>query len=160
MKKPMLYIPLILIVAFLLAFGYAYWAYSAPKWKDTDTATIRIGSASFKVEIAASPLKKQAGLSARKSLDPDTGMLFIFSKAYRYPFWMKGMEFPLDFIWIRDGKVADISKNIPPAGKNEIIPDSIAPSTPADMVLEVNTGTVDHYHISIGESIQIEKAGQ
>ena len=46
------------------------------------------------------------GLSERQSLAEDKGMLFLFEKPDHYAFWMKGMEFPLDIIFINGDKIA------------------------------------------------------
>ena len=39
-------------------------------------------------------------------------MLFRFSQAEKYSFWMKDMRFPLDIIWIKNREVVHIEKNI------------------------------------------------
>jgi hypothetical protein len=42
-------------------------------------------------------------------------MLFIFESEGLYSFWMKGMRFPLDMVWINaECAVVDITKEVPP----------------------------------------------
>jgi uncharacterized membrane protein (UPF0127 family) len=152
--KILFYISIGLILICLLALAYAYKTFSAKGWKDTDIAEVRIGDAVFRAEVAATPLKKSAGLSARPELAPNTGMLFVFSSPHRYPFWMRGMRIPLDFIWIRNGVVVDVSRNIPPP-ENQLVPSTVTPSEPADMVLEVNAGETEN--IQAGQHVQIKR---
>jgi len=116
-----------------------------------------INDTNFKVEVADTQAKRSRGLGGRESLASDSGMLFIFQKVDKYPFWMKGLKFPLDFIWIKDDKVVDILQNIPqpqPGQKDEEL--SIYTSTvPIDKVLEVNAGTVERLDIKVGDIVKI-----
>ena len=67
----------------------------------------------YAVEIADTEDTKSQGLSGRTSMAKNKGMLFIFNESsYKY-FWMKGMNFPLDFVWINGKKIVDIKKNVP-----------------------------------------------
>lgn len=145
-----------LAVLCILIVLYAFKLFAAPGWKDTDFADIRTEKMHIRAEIAASPLKKNAGLSARPALAKDTGMLFIFSKPYRYPFWMKGMRIPLDFIWIKDGIVVDVTKNVLPPAQGGF-PETILPSEPSNMVLEVHAGFTEEHGIAVGDALTIKK---
>jgi uncharacterized membrane protein (UPF0127 family) len=66
---------------------------------------------------------------------------------------MKGMNFPLDFIWIRENKVVDITENAP--AETKTIPSIYKPKEPVDMVLEVNAGVVKKDKIKIGDIIEL-----
>lgn len=128
-----------------------------PQRADKSQATI--GNAVVKIEIADTPSKRQKGLGGRESLATDSGMLFIFDESKVYQFWMKGLKFPLDMIWIREGKVVDIIKNATPPLPNtpdENLPLYI-PNQPVDMVLEVNSGFVDTHLIQVGDMIKVER---
>ena len=155
--KIMFYISIGLTIFCILGVIYAYHIFNAKNWKNTDFANIQIGSLNIRAEVAASPLKKSAGLSARSDLAQNSGMLFIFSRPSRYSFWMRGMRFPLDFIWIKDHVVVDVSKNIPFPKKMEF-PDTVLPAEPADMILEINAGLTDIFNIRTGDKVNIEKA--
>jgi uncharacterized membrane protein (UPF0127 family) len=100
-------------------------------------------------EIAATPAEKERGLSGRLTLSPDAGMLFVFSSPSRPGFWMKEMNFPLDFIYLRDGRVAEIKENVPAA----IIPIPFFPAAEIDAVLEVNAGFVKRHGITVGATV-------
>jgi uncharacterized protein len=91
------------------------------------------------IDIADSPDKRMKGLSGRPDINDDQGMLFVFDKADRHVFWMKDMLFPIDIIWLKDGKIVDIKHNasIPvPGAELELY----SPKTEADMVLELKAG--------------------
>ena len=128
---------------------------SNPDQSDTfPKAKARIKEISWDVELAQTIPERARGLSGRKSLDQNSGMLFIISKPARELFWMKGMNFPLDIIWIRHGKVVDITQNAQPL-KNNFKPILYKPKEPIDMVLEINAGQADQYGIQIGDKVDI-----
>ncbi len=101
----------------------------------TERIWVRIGDRSFPVEVADTPALRARGLGSRDELLPSHGMLFLFPDMDpdRHAFWMKGMRFPLDIAWIRDGRVVFIERNIPADSK-----DIFRPPTEAESVLEVN----------------------
>ena len=109
---------------------------------------ISLGGETFRVEIVKSPQKRMRGLGRRKSLCENCGMLFVFSKEGRHNFWMKDMEFPLDILWLENGKVVWIEKNI-----SENSEEIFSPPVYSDMVLELNSGIVDKIEIKEGDKI-------
>ncbi len=117
-----------------------------------------INNARIKVQIADSPETRSKGLSGRQSLATDEGMLFVFDKSDRYPFWMKEMNFALDFVWISGSGVADVTENVPAPAPNT--PDSaltiFSAKTPIDKVLEVPAGTIKNLNIKVGDSIKLQ----
>ncbi len=112
------------------------------------TVTIGDGPA-IPVEVAASDSTRERGLSGRGKMDPDSGMLFLFSEPDRYVFWMKGMVIPLDAVWIRDGEIVDITTGLQPPAEGEEIP-LFSPVSPADAVLEVPAGFAERYGLKLG----------
>ncbi len=121
------------------------------------TATITIGSTAIKVEVADTQAVRAKGLGERDTLAADSGMLFIFEKPGRYPFWMKGLKFPLDFIYIKDSKVVDMIKNVPSPLPGEKDQDLLIymPNQEVDMVLEVNAGFIDAHGVKTGDQVHI-----
>lgn len=120
--------------------------------------TLTINNARLKVEIADTKEKRSKGLGGREKLATDEGMLFIFEKAGRYPFWMKGLTYPLDFIWINKDTVLDITPNVQsplPGQADQSLP-IYTSEKEIDKVLEVNGGTVQKLNIKIGDSVKIE----
>lgn len=119
--------------------------------------TIKINDTTLKVEIADTKEKRSKGLAGRQSLAPDEGMLFLFPEAGRYPFWMKGLTFPLDFIWIREDKVVDLTQNVPPSspGQTDASLPIYEPKEDVDAVLEISAGTIQRLNIKVGDSVKI-----
>src|SRR5687768_8240241 len=81
--------------------------------RSTPGAQVRVGDASVRAEVADDEASRRQGLSGRERLGADEGMLFVLP-GDSPSFWMKGMRFPLDIIWIRQGRVVDISADVPP----------------------------------------------
>lgn len=99
--------------------------------------SLKINEIDLYVELADTPEKRAQGLSGRKELNHDRGILFVFDKSDAYSFWMKDMNFPIDIIWIgEDLKIADITRNVNP----ESYPKTFQPKKSAKYVLEVNAG--------------------
>ena len=66
-------------------------------------AELCVNEARINVLVADTPQERAVGLSGYPGLPEDAGMLFVFPEPRQPSFWMKGMEFALDLIWIRDG---------------------------------------------------------
>lgn len=118
---------------------------------------LQINEAKLKVEIADTKEKRSKGLGGRANLAEDEGMLFVFPKSDKYPFWMKGLSFPIDFVWIRGDKVVDILANVPspsPGQSDESLP-IYSSKEEVDKVLEVNSGAVQRLNIKVGDSVKI-----
>lgn len=144
---------IILVLFVFLAFGARYFfVKEVGEWKDESIVSFRIGSAEARAEVASSPQKKQRGLSGRESLPENQGMLFVFEHASSRSFWMYEMNFPLDFIWIREHKVVGITKNVPVYTDDSIT--TLRSPEPADMILEFEAGTVERLDIKEGEHIR------
>ena len=123
------------------------------------TATAKIGNNVFEIEVASTVGQQAKGLSFRDSLDRTRGMLFDFGKETTPTFWMMGMRFPLDIIWIKDGKVVGIEKNA--AAPTPDTPETAlklynAPG-PINMVLEINAGLCDELGINVGDEVSISE---
>lgn len=122
-------------------------------------ANLEINGQVLKVELADTASKRSKGLGGRTGLGENEGMLFIFEKKDKHPFWMKGLSFPLDFVWIRDDKVLDILENVAPPASGQ--PDSSLPiyssKEPVDKVLELNAGTVQKLNIKGGDTVKLTR---
>jgi uncharacterized membrane protein (UPF0127 family) len=108
--------------------------------------TVKIGNSEFRSEVVSSDAKIQKGLGGRSGLYDSCAMLFKFPRAGTYSFWMKDMRFPLDIIWILDGKIVHIEKNI-----SEKFSGTLSPQVDADSVLEINAGIADKIGIKISD---------
>jgi len=117
---------------------------------------ITVGEAVFRVELAATPEKRTRGLSGRPGLDAGSGMLFVFDSESRVVFWMREMQFALDFVWIGpDCTVADISEGVPapPPGMDLSDLPRYQPAVPVRYVLEINSGEIAASGITRGDPV-------
>jgi uncharacterized protein len=118
--------------------------------------SLQVGNTKVNVEIASSVLEKAEGLSGRENLSENSGMLFVFNTKTKPGFWMIDMKFPLDMIWISNGKVVSISENAEPEpGKSPGQLKKYFPTEPIDYVLEVNGGFSRKNNIRVGDSVTI-----
>lgn len=115
---------------------------------------LNMGNKQLMVEVRETEAERALGLSYRTSLGENEGMVFKFDQPAPYSFWMKGMNFPLDMIWVREGKIVDISEQVPAPWSTQIEqPETRTPKEPVDMVVEVNGGWVEKNGIRIGDSV-------
>ena len=122
---------------------------------------VKVNDIEINTEVADNKKERNKGLSERKSLGEKQGMLFIFENKNTYPtFWMKNTFIPLDIIWIDDGEVSQITKNVQPEEKN--ISDKelkiYSPEKPVDYVLEVNANFCDENNIEVGNTVDLTSA--
>jgi len=117
---------------------------------------LKIGNKNITVEIADTSEARALGLSYRESLPPESGLLFIFEKESIYPFWMKGMNFPIDIIWIKNEKVLEITNNVEP--DKGLMPGIYTPREPVEKVLEINAGKVKEWNIKINDAISLNNS--
>lgn len=106
------------------------------------TGIFEISGREMIVELAKDSASKRRGLSYRTSLEEDQGMLFLYDEPSYQTFWMHGMRFPLDIIFIRGEEVVEVVPDVPPPGNHDL-PTVITSSVRADSVLEVNAGKAD-----------------
>ncbi len=115
--------------------------------------TVIINSATFRVDIAKTQKEKEQGLSGRGSLATDGGMLFLFDKPSYYSFWMRGMKFPLDIIFILDDKVVGVYEDLQPASADDGNPPQYGSDVISDSVLEINAGAARKNNIKAGDAV-------
>jgi uncharacterized membrane protein (UPF0127 family) len=146
---------LILTLILILAAGAAAWWFRG-RGAPMRTATLAVGGHEFRVEVADTIPLRERGLSGREKLEDGRGMLFVFSAPGRHGFWMKGMRFALDFMWIRGGRVVGVTENAPPYAEGaSLLPRMYYPPEEADMVLEVAAGAVARLGVRVGDKVEI-----
>lgn len=122
-----------------------------------ETVDIMVGERTLTVELAASPETRARGLGYRQGLAPGTGMLFVFPEAAQRSFWMKGMRFCLDIIWINDGAIVGAAESVCPEPQGT--PDTDRQSYPsgeeARFVLEVPAGWLAEHGLGPGTPVVI-----
>ena len=147
------YLLTLLFFLIILIFGFANVL--VKDGFDKKEAEIKINGAVFQIEIADSFLERQKGLSNRKNLGDDKGMLFVFPLAANYSFWMKDMNFPIDIIWLKGDRVVGISENLAPDNSKPL--KIYYPPENIDKALEISAGAAMRKGIKIGDQIEIKK---
>ena len=119
-------------------------------------AEIKIDNQIIIAEVAHDEESRTKGLSGRESLNINEGMFFVFEEPGIYPFWMKGMKFPIDMVWIdSDNKIVNINENVPP--EIGVADENLAQyksDGPIKRVLELHAGRVRLLNAKIGDEIK------
>jgi uncharacterized protein len=119
-------------------------------------AVVTVGDATVRAEIAADRASLERGLSGRDSLAADAGMLFLLPDDSPV-IWMKGMRFPIDVVWIKEGRVVDVTADLqPPAGSGPVPTD--VPDRAANRALEVNAGWAADHGVERGDAVRVRRA--
>lgn len=159
MKKFTFQIILLLVVTFASVFFYKSGSANPLPFlsQRANTKVLTINNTDLKVEIADTQEARGRGLGGREKLPANGGMLFLFANEERYPFWMKGLSFPLDFIWIKGDTVVDITPNVqaPQVGQADETLPIYTSKVPVNKVLEVNAGVIEKLNIKVGDVIKL-----
>jgi uncharacterized membrane protein (UPF0127 family) len=98
------------------------------------------------IELAETVEEISYGMMYRKSMDPETGMLFLMGNERPQSFYMKNTYVSLDIIFINDDmEIVSIQKNAEPLNEK-----SLPSEGPASYVLEVKGGFSDQYGLVKG----------
>ena len=126
------------------------WSPEASKIK---SAQIQIKDRLIQAEIAATTEEHYLGLSGRKELCADCGLLFSFPDRQERFFVMREMNFPLDIIFIDQNRIISLASDLLPEGKQ---PENIyASGEPVQFVLELNGGYSAAYNFQVGDQVEI-----
>jgi uncharacterized protein len=136
-------IPVVFLAVFFVL-AIFYYSYSKNYKK------VEINEKKFNVELAQTQKKQSLGLGQRENIKDNYGMLFVFPQSADYSFWMKDMKFDLDILWIEDGKIVYIEKNVS-HGYLKAINSNVS----ADMVLEIKAGISEKHGFKIGDEVKI-----
>lgn len=146
----------ILLVLFLLLGSAVVAAWLRGNFSNKAQAgsvVVAIGRAEYQVEVADTIPTQAQGLSGRPGLPAGHGMLFVFASPQVQSFWMHDMQFSIDIIWIRGGRVVGIVERAPlPKGFDT--PTFTSPE-PVDMVLELAAGAAAEAGIRRGDKVQV-----
>ena len=123
---------------------------------DEPEAWVSIRGQRVAVELALTREQQTLGLGERDRLPWDHGMLFPYDEPDFYGFWMKGMRFDIDIVWIRGDRIVDISHRVPhvPGGAGP----TVGPRELSDTVLEVPAGYAESHGWQIGDRAAIERS--
>lgn len=114
-----------------------------------DQTAVYISDVGLLADIADTPEKKSLGLGVRESMGEGEAMLFPFDVEGRHSFWMHGMKFPIDIIWLDSDKtVIHIEHNLQPCTPLDC--PSYLPDEDATYVLETVAGFSERHGIVDG----------
>jgi len=120
-------------------------------------AEIEVGTTTVTVELAVTPSQQTLGLGYRNGLEPGTGMLFVNDRARPQTFWMKGMRFCLDIVWIENGEIVGAAENVcpDPAGTSDRDRARFSSPEAVTYVLEVPAGWLQENGYGRGTRVTI-----
>ena len=152
LKHPLRFLVAVLMLLFVLT---ALFLYMVPP-SINQSVLLEAHGTVIRVDLAITSLEKTRGLSGRGGLGKNEGMLFLFDSLDRHAMWMKGMTFPIDILWIKNGKVADIeySAEAEPGVPDEFLT-RYSPDISAELVLELPAGFAKRHEISIGDEVYL-----
>jgi hypothetical protein len=131
---------------------------AVPATPRAGTIELRYDGGVLFVEVAVTAAERAAGLSNRRSLAADGGMLFVYETPRKPSFWMRQTLIPLDIIWIDEGKrVSQIHAEVrPEPGVPEAQLRRYVPEADARYVLELNGGAAARLGIEPGDALQFD----
>ncbi len=115
--------------------------------------SIFIKDQGYYLEVAHTKKDQQKGLSNRDNLCFNCGMIFVFNKSGKHPFWMKDTHIPLDMIWL-DSKFQVVK--IITAIKTDS-EDIYTNDKAAKYVIELNANDSLKLGLKVGDTIEIPK---
>lgn len=139
----------VLVGVAIVVLGAVFWSFQ------TSVETVAINGTELTVRVADRTFAQKKGLSGytEESLREE-GMLFVFSQQKVREFWMKGMQFDLDILWIADGRVVAIDRGVKAPYSRTDEPER-ATSNPlkVDAVLELPAGKA--YELGLVEGMEM-----
>ncbi len=154
MKKAVLRISIGVICVVVASILAVYLRGSAPLGRGM--ADVTINGQTIRAEVVSTEPARERGLGGRSGIGADEGMLFVFDSPGLHGFWMKDMRFPIDIVWMADGKIVSIEENVDPQiGATESELKNYFPETFDDRVLELQAGRVKTLGAHVGDSVTI-----
>ena len=104
----------------------------------------------FTVEMALTDDQQITGLMFRKTVAPNTGMLFDWHQPRDSNMWMRNTVAPLDMLFVdADGTIHHIAENTVPQSLAVISSDG-----PVRATIEIAAGTAERLDIRVGDHVQ------
>jgi uncharacterized membrane protein (UPF0127 family) len=142
-------------------------AAQAPPWRESlepvrETTEIVVGESEITVELSVSTEQQTLGLGYRNGLADGRGMLFVNETAAERSFWMKGMRFCIDIIWIEDGAITGAAEFVcpDPLGTDDGDRPRYPSGEAVTYVLEVPAGWLEANGYGTGTSVEIPEQVQ
>lgn len=140
----------------LVSMSVAVACEAEPKKATGPSITIR--HQRVELDLTRTREEQTRGLGGRDSLAWGRGMLFEYPNPVFPGFWMKDMRFDIDIVWIREGRIVDITHRVKhsPDGPGP----TYRPRELTDTVLEVPAGYAQAHGWRIGDKVKLDRAGE
>jgi uncharacterized membrane protein (UPF0127 family) len=141
---------------FIFLLSFPCWVQATTDPSLTGLVPITLpGGAIIHAELADTPQKRATGLMYREHLDADRGMLFMFTQAQAWVFWMKNTKISLDLIWMNEKKqIIHIEQNVPICTRTDDSCPQYRPNEEALYVLELAAGRAESLKLQRGSKLQ------
>jgi hypothetical protein len=116
--------------------------------------SVEIRGERFVCQLNRTPEEFERGLAYRDGLAANAGMLFPFASPGRHGFWMNGMRFDIDIVWILGDRVVDVTARVPHAPVGGL--PTYHPREDADLVLEIAAGRAREVGIAPGDPVRLD----
>ena len=111
----------------------------------------------LKVEVATSPEDLGRGLMGRKSIPPDSGMLFVYAGDMRTRYLLWGYPSPMDILYLDENKVLiNLIENATPCRTVECGNDSVWMHR---FALQLPAGSVKRFNLHGGDVLSFDLPG-
>jgi uncharacterized protein len=128
---------------------------SASKPSPHRDAVLVVGRHRYYLQLAVTQAEQDLGLGDRPKLPPDRGMLFVFPASSTRCFWMKGMRFALDMIWLSStDAVVSVQPDVSPKTYPSVY------CAPAQDVIELDAGQAHAAGIVVNRVVTLEMPGK
>ncbi len=152
---------LVALGVFLLFISVTLFLYPGSKTQEADGTTgrhesgpyvtLNINGRPLRVEVARTPSERQKGLMHREHMEPDEGMLFVFTEDRILSFWMKDTGIPLSIAFLdKNGKVTDILDMEP------FSLDAVYSSAPCRYAIEAQKGFFRRAGLRAGDTVRLD----
>ncbi len=117
---------------------------------------IMVGDDVLTVELSVTVAQKTLGLGYRNGLEDGTGMVFPVEPAAPQSFWMKGMRFCIDIVWIDGDEIIGAAESVcpDPDGIEDADRPTYPSGAPVTHVLEVPAGWLAERGYGPGTSVR------
>ncbi|WP_246345238.1 DUF192 domain-containing protein [endosymbiont of Lamellibrachia barhami] len=121
---------------------------------EIENEVIKIGAIPAFVGVADDQESRLRGLSFRKKLGVNEGLLFVFPKEKILHIWMLNVEIPLDVAFFdQDRKLINIHSMEPDDGEK-----SYPSAKPALYALEMSQGWFSRNHLTTGATLHLSRS--
>jgi uncharacterized membrane protein (UPF0127 family) len=104
----------------------------------------------IRLEVASTDAEREQGLMGRPSLDPDSGMIFVWSTMTTESFWMHDTLIPLTVAFLApDGTILETQD------MQKLSDDLHTPQEPYRYAIEVNQGFFARAGVKVGDRVRL-----